>query len=96
MEELFTEKNLANLDKAIKDIGLANTCITAPVIAETKNALLKDGYEGAEAYVAQLIGTDENTELLRVLAICKKYDLSPVAAARILDNLNRIELGKWS
>lgn len=95
MEKLFTERNLENLDKTIKDIGQANTRITAPLIEETRNALLKNGYEVAEAYVAQRIGTDENTELLRVLAICKKYDLSPVAAARILDNLNRIELGKW-
>ncbi len=92
---MFTEKNLANLDKAIKDIGLANTYIAAPVMAEAKNALLKDGYTGAEAYIAQLIGSDESIELLRVLAICKKYDLGPATAARILDNFNKIELGKW-
>ena len=57
--------------------------------------MFKKGYEGAELYGAQLAEADENTELLRVLMICKKYGLSPETAVRVLDNLNRIESGKW-
>ena len=92
---MLTNMELENLDGAIKAIGQANTCITAPIIAAAKNALLEKGYEGAEAYAGQLTGTDENTELLRVLAICKSYGLGPEAAAKVIENLNRIESGKW-
>ena len=65
------------------------------IIKEAKEALFKKGYEGAELYAAQLAEADENTELLRVLMICKKYDLSPETAIKVLDNLNRIESAKW-
>lgn len=95
VSKLLKEKELENMDKAIKAIGQANTCITAPIIAAVKKALLEKGYEGAEAYAAQLTGVDENTELFRVLTICKRYDLSPEAAIKVLENLNRIESGKW-
>jgi hypothetical protein len=62
---------------------------------ETKETLLKKGYEGAELYGAQLAEADEFTELLRVLMISKKYNLRPETAIKVLDNLNRIESGKW-
>ncbi len=91
---MLTDMKLNNLDMALKAISQANTCIADPVIAETKNVLLENGYDVAEAYVAQLIGTDENTELLRVLAICKKYNLGLETTAQILDNLNIIESGE--
>ena len=64
-------------------------------IKKVKGALFEMGYEGAELYGAQLAEADEFTELLRVLMICKKYNLSPEIAAKVLDNLNRIESGKW-
>jgi hypothetical protein len=60
-----------------------------------KEALFKKGYEGAELYAAGLAEADEFTELLRALMTCKKYDLSPETAVKLLDNLNRIESGKW-
>jgi hypothetical protein len=60
-----------------------------------KEALMKKGYEGAEVYAAQLGGTDDNIELLRVLVISKKYDLGTEAATKVLDNLTKIESGKW-
>jgi len=56
--------------------------------------LFKKGYEGAELYAAGLAEADEFTELLRVLIICKKYDLSPETVGKVLDNLNRIESGR--
>ncbi|MFB3766167.1 MAG: hypothetical protein ACE14P_13105 [Methanotrichaceae archaeon] len=91
---MLTDMKLKNLDMALKAISQANICIADPVIAETKNVLLENGYDVAEAYIAKLTGADENTELLRVLAICKKYDLGLETTAQILDNLNIIESGK--
>ena len=92
---MTSSKELENLGKAIAEIGKGRTCFTVQTIKEVKEALFKKGYEGAELYGAQLAEADENTELLRVLMICKKYDLSPETAVKVLDNLNRIESGKW-
>ena len=88
-------KELENLGKAIAEIGTGRSCFTGQIIKEVKEALFKKGYEGAELYGAQLAEADEFTELLRVLMISKKYNLSPETALKVLDNLNRIESGKW-
>ncbi|MGA9098909.1 MAG: hypothetical protein WB392_08275 [Methanotrichaceae archaeon] len=92
---MTNSKELENLGNAIAEIGKGKTCFTMQAIKEVKEALLKKGYEGAELYGAQLAEADENTELLRVLMICRKYNLSPENAIRVLDNLNKIESGKW-
>jgi hypothetical protein len=92
---LTSGKELENLGKAIAEIGKGRTCFTMQTIKEVKEALFKKGYEGAELYGAQLAEGDEFTELLRVLMICKKYNLGPDTAVTVLDNLNRIESGKW-
>ena len=92
---MISDKELENMGKAIAEIGTANTCITGPIIKGAKDALMKKGYEAAELYASQLAGTDTNTELLRVLMICKKYDLGTEAAMKVLDNLTKIETGKW-
>lgn len=86
---------LENLDKAIKAIGQVNTCMTASVIEGAKKSLNENGYVGADAYAAQLTGTDENTELLRILTVLRRYKLGPEAAAKVLDNLSHISSGKW-
>ena len=92
---MISDKELENMGKAIAEIGTAKTCITEPIIKMAKETLAKKGYEAAELYAAQLTGVDDNTELLRVLKICRKYNLGPEAAAKVLDNLSRIESGKW-
>ena len=92
---MTSSKELENLGKAIAEIGKGRTCFAAQTIKEVKEALFKKGYEGAELYGAQLAEGDEFTELLRVLMICKKYNLGPKTAVTVLDNLNRIESGKW-
>jgi len=56
---------------------------------------MEKGLDAAEIYAAQLTGTDQNTELTRVLKISRKNDLSPEAIAQLLDKLNVIETGKW-
>ena len=86
---------LENLDGAIKAIGQVNACMTVSVIEGAKKSLIKNGYDGAGAYAAQLTGTDANTELLRILTILKKYKLGPEAAVKVLDNLDHISSGKW-
>jgi len=93
--ELISSKEMENMGKAIAEIGQGKTCMTEPVLKGAKETLMKKGYEGAEAYAAQLGGTDDNTELLRVLMICKKYNLGTEAAVKVLDNLTKIESGKW-
>ncbi len=92
---MLTDMELENLDGAIKAIGRVNTCMTPSVIEGAKKSLIEKGYEGAGAYAAQLTGTDDNTELLRVLTILKKYKLGPEAAAKVLDNLGHMSSGKW-
>ena len=92
---MISGKELENMGKAIAEIGKGRTCFTVQTIEEVKEALFKKGYEGAELYAAGLAEADEFTELLRVLMICKKYELSPETAIKVLDNLNRIESGKW-
>jgi len=92
---MISDKELQNMDKAIKEIGTGKTCITAQVISEAKKTLSAKGYDAAEIYAAQLTGTDENTELMRVIKILRKYNLGPEAGAQILDKLGAIESGKW-
>lgn len=92
---MISSKEMENMGKAIAEIGENKACMTEPVIKGAKEAMMKKGYEGAEAYASQLAGTDENTELLRVLMIAKKYNLGSEAAVKVLDNLTKIESGKW-
>ena len=95
MIDLISDKELENMGKAIAEIGVAKTYVTGPIMKEAKDALMTKGYEAAELYASQLAGTDANTELLRVLMICKKYNLGTEAAVKVLDNLTKIETGKW-
>ncbi len=95
MRDLLKTKDLENMGKAIEEIGATKACITAPVIAETKRLVKEKGLDAAELYAAQLTGTDDNTELMRVLKICRKYNLPPEAIAQVLDKIGVIESGKW-
>ncbi len=92
---MLSSKELENMGKAIEEIGAAKGCITGQIVAETKKIVLEKGLDAAELYASQLTGTDENTELSRVLEICRKNKLSQQAIAQVLDKLNVIESGKW-
>ncbi len=92
---MLSSKELENMGKAIEEIGAAKTCITGPVLQETKKIVMEKGIDAAELYAAQLTGTDQNTELMRVIKISRKYKLSPEAVAQVIDKLNVIESGKW-
>lgn len=88
-------KEMEDMGKAIEEIGATRTCITEAIIEETKKILKEKGIDAAELYAAQLTGQDENTELMRVLKVLRKYKLSPEVSAKVLDNLGIIESGKW-
>lgn len=92
---MLKPKDLENMGKAIEEIGAANTCVTEPVIKETKKIIAEKGLDAAELYAAQLTGTDDNTELIRVFKIFRKYNLPPEAMVQVLDKLTVIESGKW-
>ena len=83
------------MGKAIAEIGSTKTCITGPVLKDVKKIVLEKGLDAAEIFAAQLTGTDQNTELSRVLSICRKYELKPETIAQIIDKLNTMESGKW-
>ena len=92
---MLSSKELENMGKAIEQIGTAKTCITGQVVQEVKKKVLEQGLDAAELFASQLTGTDENTELSRILKIFRRNDLSPQAMAQVLDNLATIESGKW-
>ncbi len=92
---MLSSEELNKMGKAIAEIGSAKTCITGPVLKDAKKIVLEKGLDAAEIFAAQLTGTDQNTELSRVLNICRKYELKPETIAQIIDKLNAMESGKW-
>lgn len=92
---MLTDTELDNMDEVIKEIGRAKSCFIPSVLEDVKKALLEKGYKGAEEYVEHLTG-ESYTELTRVLIICEEHHLGPEAAAKVIENLNRIESGRWS
>jgi len=94
-KRMLDSKELGKMGKAIEEIGATKTCITGQIILETKKIVLDKGLDAAEIYASQLTGSDENTELSRVLSICRKNKLSQQAIAQLLDNLKVMESGKW-
>ena len=92
---MLSSKELENMGKAIDEIGAAKTCITGQVMKDVRKIVLEKGLDAAELYAAQLTGTDQNTELSRVLKICRINNLGPEAVAQVIDKLGVIESGKW-
>jgi hypothetical protein len=59
---------------------------------EVRRILVERGYDEAIVYSEQAYqATDLNAELVRVLTICRRYDLKPEAAAQVFDYLRRIQ-----
>ncbi len=77
--------------KVIKKIGATGIHISDQTLQTVKDALLEGGYQGAMLHVAQHTASMERDELHRVLAICRRYKLSPQLAADLIMNLNMIE-----
>ena len=89
------ENELENIGKAIKAIGASKLPLYAAFINEVRRILVEKGYDEAIVYSEQAyLATDQNAELVRVLTICRRYDLSPEAASQVFDYLRRIQSGK--
>ena len=59
---------------------------------EVQRILIEKGYDEAIVYSEQAyLATDLNAELVRVLTICRRYNLKPEAAAQVFDYLRRIQ-----
>jgi hypothetical protein len=81
--------------KVIDEIGTGPVSFTKGNIDDLREALLKGGYSVAEVKASQLAGTDANLELMRVMEIMQKHNLSPDAGAEVLNNLFQIKDGHW-
>lgn len=81
--------------KVIEEIGTGPACFTQGNIDDLRESLLKGGYTAAEAKAAQYAGTDAYTDLLRVMQIMRKHNLSPEAGAEVLKNIFQIKAGHW-
>ncbi len=92
---MLSSEELENMGKAIEEIGVAKSCVTGDVLKEAKKIVREKGLDAAEIYAAQITGTDQNTELIRVFKISRKHNLTPEAVAQLLDSINVIESGKW-
>ena len=86
---------LENIGKAIKAIGESKLPLYTAFMNEVRRILVEKGYDEAIVYPQQAyLAADQNAELVRVLTICRRYDLNPEAAAQVFDYLRRIQLGK--
>jgi len=81
--------------KVVKKIGATGMHISGQNLEMLRKAILEEGYQGAMLYVAQHTASAERDELHRVLAIFRRYRLSPTTAADLIENLNEIESGQW-
>ena len=82
-----------SIAKVIDEIGKGKVCFTQGNIDDLRSALLKDGWDSAEAKAAQLAGTDGYTDLLGIIAAMRKHKLSPEAGAEVLKNIFQIRAG---
>jgi len=81
--------------RVIEEIGTGSACFTQGNIDDLREALRKGGYTAAEVKAAQFAGTDAYTDLLRVMEIMRRHNLSPEAADEILKNIFQIKEGHW-
>ncbi len=81
--------------RVIEEIGTGSACFTQGNVDDLREALLKGGYTAAEAKAAQYAGTDAYTDLLRIMEIMHRHNLSPEAGADILKNLFQIKAGHY-
>jgi hypothetical protein len=87
-----SRNELGNIEAAIKAIGESRLPLLEAFMDEVQRILVEKGYDEAIVYSEQFFqSTDLNAELVRVLTICRRYNLSPEAAAQVFDYLRRIQ-----
>jgi hypothetical protein len=83
---------LGNIEAAIKAIGSSRLPLLEAFMNEVQRILVEKGYDEAIVYSEQFFqSTDLNAEFVRVLTICRRYNLKPEAAAKVFDYLRRIQ-----
>jgi hypothetical protein len=83
---------LGNIEAAIKAIGTSRLPLLEAFMDEVQRILVEKGYDEAIVYSEQFFqSTDLNAELVRVITICRRYNLKPQAAAQVFDYLRRIQ-----
>jgi hypothetical protein len=81
-----------NFGAAIKAIGASRLPLLEAFMDEVQRILIEKGYDEAIVYSEQFFqSTDLNAELVRVMTICRRYNLKPEAAAQVFDYLRRIQ-----
>ena len=89
------DNELENIEKAIMAIGESKLPLYAAFMNEVRRILVEKGYDDAIVYSQQAyLAADQNAELVRVLTICRRYDLNPQAASQVFDYLRQIQSGK--
>ena len=87
-----SSNELGNIEAAIKAIGTSRLPLLEAFMDEVQRILVEKGYDEAIVYSEQFFqSTDLNAELVRVLTICRRYDLKPEAAAQVFEYLRRIQ-----
>ncbi|MGD0954978.1 MAG: hypothetical protein ABR985_21775 [Methanotrichaceae archaeon] len=83
---------LGNIEAAINAIGSSRLPLLEAFMDEVQRILVEKGYDEAIVYSEQFFqSTDLNAELVRVMTICRRYNLKPEAAAQVFDYLRRIQ-----
>lgn len=83
------DKEFENIRKAIKAIGESKLPLNKALINDVRRVLVEKGYDEAVVYAEQAyLAEDLNAEIVRVLTICRRYKLSPEAAAQVLEDLS--------
>jgi len=81
-----------NIEAAIKAIGPSKLPLYEAFMDEVQRILVEKGYDEAIVYSEQFFqSTDLNAELVRIMTICRRYNLKPEAAAQVFDYLRRIQ-----
>ena len=87
-----SSNELGNIEAAIKAIGTSRLPLLEAFMDEVQRILAEKGYDEAIVYSEQFFqSTDLNAELVRVMTICRRYNLKPEAAAQVFDYLRRIQ-----
>ena len=87
-----SSNELGNIEAAIRAIGASKLPLLEAFMDEVQRILVEKGYDEAIVYSEQFFqSTDLNAELVRVMTICRRYNLKPEAAAKVFDYLRRIQ-----
>ena len=87
-----SSNELGNIEAAIKAIGASRLPLLEAFMDEVQRILVEKDYDEAIVHSEQFFqSTDLNAELVRIMTICRRYNLKPEAAAQVFDYLRRIQ-----